>query len=500
MLFNSSAFLIFFIAVFFIYHFVLGKIGFRGAMPQIIFLTLASFVFYSYERPSLLILLLLSLAVNSLATKAIIVYRHQDLKDKARLVALLAVAFNLAVLATFKYAALIIGTFFNIGPGDSLLQTVKDIPLPIGISFYTFQGISLLVDVYTADKTGQIISGDDKMERHFSSELLSFSTKIAFFISFFPQLIAGPILKAKQFMPQVGAKTIRDIQWDIAVKYLILGFFLKNVVADNLKEVTNQITHPAIVERMPVIDLIAVVYGYSLQIFADFNGYSLIAMGLAALLGYRIPINFNFPYIATSITEFWQRWHISLSSWLREYLYIPLGGNRKGRVRTYINLFIVMFLGGLWHGAAWSFALWGSAHGLFLAIERLFRGRGQKTATKRSPTHPLNLLRLFLVFNLVSWTWLLFAIPDFDGIIGYVHHLFSNPVGLTPITLFTVGLFGFPVLVYHIWGLACHNNQELRERQKEGKFQLIEGAIYSLLLFFVITNSGAPGDFIYFQF
>ncbi|MFN9911764.1 MAG: MBOAT family O-acyltransferase, partial [Pirellulaceae bacterium] len=219
--------------------------------------------------------------------------------------------------------------------------------------FYTFHGISLLVDVFRG-RNLETFERDKSLYRHLADTLL--------YLVFFPQLIAGPIIKAKEFYPQVTLKSIRQVDYQGSVRLLILGLFLKTVVADNLSEQTFWIAYPYFLGKSSA-DLLLLLYGYSAQIFADFAGYSLIAIGLARLLGYQLPDNFHFPYLASSIGEFWRRWHISLSSWLCDYLYIPLGGNQKGAVRTYFNLIIVMFLGGLWHGAAWSFAIWGLWHG-----------------------------------------------------------------------------------------------------------------------------------------
>ncbi|MEM7383850.1 MAG: MBOAT family O-acyltransferase, partial [Verrucomicrobiota bacterium] len=223
-------------------------------------------------------------------------------------------------------------------------------------------------------------------------------------------------------------------------------------------------------------------------------GYSLIAIGLGRLFGYRFPINFNFPYIATSFSEFWRRWHISLSSWLRDYLYVPLGGNRAGRIRTYVNLFLVMLLGGLWHGAAWSYAVWGAAHGLFLAAERLL-SRQKAGAT---PSVLGQLLRMTWVFTVVSFLWLLFVLPDFSKALLYFQAIAENRAGVTARNAFTVLLFGSPIVLYHVYGM-------LRERMGQQAFlsrgsRLLDPCVYGLLLWLIFVNSGSSGSFIYFQF
>ncbi|MEZ6126145.1 MAG: MBOAT family O-acyltransferase [Planctomycetaceae bacterium] len=263
---------------------------------------------------------------------------------------------NLATLAFFKYSGLLSKTFLQPIHNGQLTDLLAAIPLPIGVSFFTFQGISLLIDTYRARSDQQLsilVS-----ERHSGRWL-----DVALFISFFPQLVAGPIVKAHDFLPQIKPKSRRDLDWTYIFRTLTTGYFLKMVVADNLKLYTAWIEFP-VFHTKSTLTLLTMLFGYSMQIFADFAGYSLIAIGVAAIFGYRLISNFDFPYISTSFSEFWRRWHVSLSSFLKEYLYIPLGGNRSGRLRTYRNLLLTMILGGLWHGAAWSYAIWGLAHGL----------------------------------------------------------------------------------------------------------------------------------------
>jgi alginate O-acetyltransferase complex protein AlgI len=330
-------------------------------------------------------------------------------------------------------------------------------------------------------------------------ETIWFHARVWFFKSFFPQLIAGPIVKANEFIHQIGAKRFADIEWDTAVKRLIAGFFLKMVVADNLKEATNAgLAYPNFL-LLPKLNLLALLYGFSFQIFADFCGYSLIAMGLAKLFGYELPINFNFPYLSRSITEFWRRWHISLSTWLRLYLYIPLGGNRLGEARTYVNLFLVMFLGGLWHGAEWRFAVWGTAHGILLALERML---GVKAPAEAAPP-PWNLggiIRLLITFNLVSALWLLFKLPKFGYVLEYARCLITNPGGAQPQGIFVIILFSLPVIVHHAFQALPGAADRLRARLGELAVSRAEAALYGVLLFAILVNAGTPGEFIYFQF
>lgn len=257
------------------------------------------------------------------------------------------------------------------------------------------------------------------------------------------------------------------------------------VIADNLSAVTFWIKYPYFQWKSPV-ELIVLLYGYSFQIFADFAGYSLIAIGLAALLGYRLPDNFNFPYAAKSISDFWRRWHISLSSWLRDYLYIPLGGNRHGALRTNFNLMTVMVLGGLWHGAAWSFALWGLWHGIGLVVERPFLSRESRFAASRAG----QALRVFLVFNFVTLGWLFFKLQNSHEALLYLRTMFTpNPYMTSALTLLLIGMFGFPVIAYHALATT-------RLRLSSRMAQVLKGA----MLFLIVTSAGPAVEFIYFQF
>jgi alginate O-acetyltransferase complex protein AlgI len=250
-------------------------------------------------------------------------------------------------------------------------------------------------------------------------------------------------------------------------------------------------------EKLPLlgrIDLVALLYGYSSQIFADFAGYSLIAIGLAQLFGYKLPDNFNFPYLSASVTEFWRRWHISLSSFLRDYLYIPLGGNRKGPWRTYLNLFIVMFLGGLWHGAAWRFALWGVSHGVLLAIEKAWRDR-QGFNDGAESGRVAHLLRMFVTFNVVSFLWLTFLMPDVGQVATYVRTLLTTSTLVTSLqNLYIVAVYALPVAVYHAVAY-------LRERPiAPVQIAVVRPVSLAAMLMLIVLNSGTAGAFIYFQF
>jgi alginate O-acetyltransferase complex protein AlgI len=485
MLFNSWEFAILLVITFVLYYLPWTQ-GRYGKAWQVMVALVASVVFYGWEDPQLLWLLAISCVGNAIATARIILYKVQGDEARMRIWVRYAVILNLLLLAVFKYLPFVAGMLPFLP--DAWVLAAKAIPLPIGISFYTFHGISMIVDVARGEVTRE---SDAMLSR--GSSFTKGVRDIGFYLLFFPQLVAGPIVKAKQFWPQIAAKRRQDIRWMHVMKSLILGFFLKMVVADNLAEQTVVLTQPWMTSLGP-ISQVMLLYGYSLQIFADFAGYSLIAIGLAALFGYTFPINFDFPYLATSVTEFWRRWHMSLSAWLRDYLYIPLGGNRKGEMRTYINLFLVMFLGGLWHGAEWKFALWGTLHGLLLGVERFCFRNHQKRTEARPAWRAV--IGWCYAFHAVTLLWLTFLMPDMKQIVMFFQEL-TVPGRLNGPALYVSVFFGSFVIFYHFVGY-------LREHQQEWSKRLLSPHVsaiaYATMLLLIITNSGAPGGFIYFQF
>jgi alginate O-acetyltransferase complex protein AlgI len=414
-----------------------------------------------------------------------------------------ALGFNLSALGFFKYAPLI-GPW--IVPGMDAHRIKELIPLPIGISFYTFQGISLVCEAWWARDRG--LAGLDVPVRRASgsfdaAELGWFHAKVWFFKAFFPQLIAGPIVKAKEFLHQIDPKALSEIDWDGAVRKLVLGLFLKMVVADNLKEATGTLTSESInspgFHELPLVTLVLLLYGFSFQIYADFAGYSYLAQGLAKLFGYNLPDNFHHPYLAGSLTEFWRRWHLSLSSWLREYLYIPLGGNRNGEGRTYFNLFLVMFLGGLWHGAAWSYAVWGTVHGIGLAFER-WTGLGRITPVSEM-WNWRRVVRVGITFHVVSALWLLFQFRELADVLKFAQALLHAPGGFSPQLGFVLLFFSVPVVGQHFWSAwRNHRSGALAARPVGGSNCWLETFAYAAMLALVLVNAGGPGSFFYFQF
>jgi len=476
MLFNSLGYLYLVIIAMLVYY----ARPFRKA--QVFVLIASSFYFYAYNTPLLLALLVFSTLLFAFFSYTA---RH-NFKINRSVFLIAGVTTALGILTLFKYGPLLAKTFIFPLTGDKngIASFIMAVPLPIGISFFTFEGISLIVDSFR---------NRDSREKAFEAIEPGFANHLrntAFFISFFPHLIAGPIIKAHQFFPQIGEKYFKNINWGYAFRTLILGYFLKMVVADNLKDQTFWIAYPYFTSHSS-FSLLSMLYGYSIQIFADFAGYSLIALGTASLFGYTLPVNFNFPYIARSFSDFWQRWHISLSTWLKTYLYIPIGGNKKGVLRTYFNIMTVMFVGGLWHGAAWSYAVWGIWHGLMLILERFFGGNN--SSSQRGTLS--SVLRVSFVFSAVTVSWLFFKLPEFGHVLLYFKNIATNfNYQSNPGIIINIFLYSLPVVFYHAWYL-------LKSQPAIANFyRRFEFIPYGIMLFFILTNSGSSDEFIYFQF
>jgi alginate O-acetyltransferase complex protein AlgI len=380
----------------------------------------------------------------------------------------IGIAFNLALLAFFKYKFLFVvstsPSLVGVAPIDFLLK----LPLPIGISFFVFHNISLLVDLTRRKSAPPDL------------------TSVFLYIIFFPQLVSGPITRAEMFMPQIKPKDFGEIPFVEAAKWILTGFFFKLYVANNLNEMTSYMDFP-LYETLQTQDRWLLVFLYSYQIYADFFGYSAIAIGLALLFGYRLPVNFNLPYASISFSEFWTRWHISLSSWLRTYLYVPLGGNRHGLFRTYLNLMIVMGLGGLWHGAGLSYLMWGLLHGFLLVIERPFIARLQSIDST-----VFRAARISFVFVCVTMLWIFFKLPNFDHAIGYLSGMFTSSTNPNPPKLFynLALLYSLPVMIQHL------ASRSLFERTLRGA----EPYLYGLMVALMYLEAGPETSFIYFQF
>ncbi|MCG8580933.1 MAG: MBOAT family protein [Bacteroidales bacterium] len=372
---------------------------------RIAFLFLASLFFYYKTGGYFFSLLVFSTIVDY--SLGLAIYQSSG-KLKRKLLLSLSLIINLSVLAYFKYTYFLADTIslltsnpintydYLANASNQALGTSFDIDkitLPVGISFFTFQTISYSIDVYRRELTPV-------------KNIVDFG----FYVSFFPQLIAGPIVRAKQFIPQIYKRLILSEKWIWWAALLITGGLLKKMVISDFLSVNfvdRIFEHPI---SYSGFEIVTAIYAYTLQIYCDFSGYTDIALGVALLLGFRLPKNFNHPYKATSLIDFWRRWHISLSSWLRDYLYIPLGGNRRGRIRTLFNLMITMFLGGLWHGAALKFIIWGTLHGLGLIVNHTFNRIIKRT------NKVLRFIGWFITFNFVVITWIIFRVDSIENI------------------------------------------------------------------------------------
>jgi alginate O-acetyltransferase complex protein AlgI len=406
--------------------------------------------------------------------------------ERRKLYMISGVAINLSLLIFFKYKRLLMPepVFAGWFGADSTWRDIYGLALPIGISFYVFHGISLIIDSHRSPET-LANSG-----RHF----LAHSMKTVLYISFFPQIVAGPIAKGKYFYPQISIKRFQDIKWVSALRALAHGYFMKEVIANNLNQLTAPMVRPLLWPQTASSEMALMTVSYSAQIFADFAGYSLIAIGLGRLFGYELPINFNQPYFADSFTDFWRRWHISLSSWLRDYLYIPLGGNRKGDYRTYLNLMIVMFLGGLWHGPEWKYATWGLAHAVALAVERLIE-RGRRQTDLPRPML-LKIARILFVFSYVSLAWLFFRLNSVSEVIAYLGFIFAwKDVSTTfhSLNMMLLWLFCGLVLIQHTIG-------ELSVNHRIAWIERFDPVFTGFLIGMSIVARGKTSAFIYFQF
>jgi alginate O-acetyltransferase complex protein AlgI len=392
-LFNSFEFAAFFAAVLACYFAVRGW-AWRKAI-----LVAASYIFYGSWYPPYALLLLATSAFDYL-----IAARMDEATDtrlrKAWLIA--SVTANLAVLSFFKYGGFIVDNINLALQSVSLpalaAQTTSGWIVPIGLSFYTFQSIAYVCDVYRRDVRA-VRSWPDYLA----------------FVSFFPLLAAGPIMRARDLVAQFEiprpVPTLPVV--GTALYLIVLGLFQKVVMADNLAPLVNFVFKTPL--AFSSIDLWAAVYGFAFQIYFDFAGYSNMAMGIAALLGFTIPRNFSMPYIALGFSDFWRRWHITLSQWLRDYLYIPLGGNRYGRLLTFRNLMLTMVLGGLWHGASWTFVIWGALHGIYLSSERIVKAVAAHFDITGADTFIGRFLSMVLTFHLVCVGWIFFRVEGGTG-------------------------------------------------------------------------------------
>ncbi|MCD8292169.1 MAG: MBOAT family protein [Prevotellaceae bacterium] len=374
----------------------------RRTTARLLFVTLFSYYFY-YKSSGTYFYLLAIVTVGDFLFARLMARTESQWRRRLCLAASLVV--DLGLLAYFKYTNFLGGVLASLTGGTF---HAFDIFLPVGISFFTFQSLSYTIDVY-------------RREIPPLRSLLDY----AFYVSFFPQLVAGPIVRARDFIPQIRKPLFVSREMLGRAVFLIVGgLFKKAVISDyiSVNFVERVFDNPSLYSG---VENLLGVYGYALQIYCDFSGYSDLAIGIALLLGFHFNVNFRSPYKSASLTEFWRRWHISLSSWLRDYLYISLGGNRKGKARRYLNLIVTMFLGGLWHGASWNFVFWGVLHGVGLAAHKVWQG----LVGRRLEGKPLPRLRRFcctlVTFHFVCLCWVFFRNADFAHSIGMLRQIFT---------------------------------------------------------------------------
>ena len=475
MIFSSGLFLLLFLGFTFIYMCLQKKLTAR-----LLFVT--AFSYYFYYKSSGIYFFLLAIVTISDYLLAGAIYRNKEKKGLRKFLVTLSLLIDLGLLGYFKY------TNFFAGMVAQMLEynfQPWDIFLPVGISFFTFQSLSYTIDVYRGNL-----------------KPLPSILDYAFYVSFFPQLVAGPIVRASDFAPQIRKPiVITNDMFARGVYFIMIGLFKKAVISDyiSLNFVDRVFDNPSLYSGL---ENLLGIYGYAMQIYCDFSGYSDMAIGIALLLGFHFPLNFNAPYSAVSITDFWRRWHISLSTWIRDYIYISLGGNRKGKVRQYFNLILTMLLGGLWHGASLNFIAWGGMHGVALAAHKVFSTSILKHKRDYKSKGIRRIFGVFITFNFVCFTWLFFRNTSFDTSIVMLNRIIYE---FHP-ELFLQLIDGYKyVFALMLLGYITHF---IPNRWQEGIISgikrtnvVIDALLIVIVIYIVIqVKSSAIQPFIYFQF
>jgi len=490
LIFSQYLFLFIFTVFFLIYTFIYKNITVRN-----LYLLFFSLFFYYKSGGFYFWILIFSTVVDfNLANW---VYRAKTYSRK-KIFFILSIGMNLALLGFFKYSYFFVDLInqsfhtqlkaynFLSGLSNMIAGTnydVSEIILPVGISFYTFQAMSYTFDIYRGNL-------------HPVKNIWDFG----FFISFFPHLVAGPIVKAADFIPQVYKPYhVTRAEMGAAIFMIVKGLIKKVLISDyiSINFVDRVFDAPQLYSGF---ENLMAVYGYALQIYCDFSGYSEMAIGLALLMGFRLGINFNSPYTSLNITEFWRRWHISLSGWLRDYLYISFGGNRRGRIRTYVNLFLTMLLGGLWHGASVKFILWGGLHGIALVIHKLWKKMSGSFV--QVPKSLAIFLSWFITFHFVSFCWIYFRAPDMETVYSIAGQIAGH---------FTVGDLWVKVMAYKavmsliVLGFGIHLLPAVWKKQWELYFiqlpDILKALVVAVVIFMLYQIASSDVQpFIYFQF
>jgi D-alanyl-lipoteichoic acid acyltransferase DltB (MBOAT superfamily) len=477
MLFNSFIYLLFFPVVCFFYWVLPGK--YRNA-----FLLLASYYFYMNWNPLYGLLILFSTITTWLCAWML---KEKTKQEKKKVILVFSLLINLGILLIFKYANFIT---FNINELFSILHIkfevpVLDVLLPVGISFYTFQAVGYIIDVYKKNVPAE-------------KDLLTY----ALFISFFPQLVAGPIERAKNLLPQFHRIHHFDTpNFTQGMRLILWGYFMKVVLSDRLA-IYVDLVYDNIPSHNSITFIVASVF-FAFQIYCDFGGYSNIAIGCAKIMGFELMTNFNRPYSSASVTEFWRRWHISLSTWFRDYLYIPLGGNRCSRKRNYFNVLITFTISGLWHGANWTFVIWGALNGIFQVIEKILTGFRKKLLVffKLSKTpRIIHCFNVFVTFIVITITWIFFRAKTLGDAMQIFDRILSVPGGLFRVPMQALSYGSFFILLLIISDFLQEKNNG-RHFFLENKYSWVRYISYLtvviLILLFGVFDSSR---FIYFQF
>ena len=489
-----------FLIPFFLFFLVYRKLN---TQKQNILIVVSSFYFYGLWDWRFLGLLILQTVSDYFCALIIAESKEKSIK---KLVMYFSIAFNLGMLATFKYANFFIDSFLTLFPyfGTPHSQKIIHFILPPAISFYTFESMSYVIDVYR---------GTAQAEKRFFS--------FAAFISFFPKLVAGPIERAHTLLAQINKKRVCTLDAFLSgVRLFMWGLFKKLVVAENMGALSEPMfSDPS---KYDSLTLLFAAYCFTLQIYGDFSGYTDMARGLSRMMGIELSLNFNFPYFAKSLGDFWRRWHITLGTWLRDYIYIPLGGSKKGEFRHLTNLLITFFASGLWHGADWTFVLWGVFHGVFVAIEAFFNKR--ETLSKFIEMVP-SWVKVILTFHIVVLLWILFrsenigiAVLYYKGLFGFlgfentkyfiyniIHSKSFPDVFSFLITLFSPQAWRLCVL-FIVYGSLMMIVNSLQYAKANKEFDLAISVFYQSILYsliiaqLIMLGSQSAAQFIYFQF
>ncbi|MBD5638548.1 MBOAT family protein [Clostridium botulinum] len=471
MVFSSQIFIFIFLPLTLLIYYTLGNI-FSGNIFKNYISLFASLIFYAWGGIKYLPVLCSSIFINYIF--GLIIDKLKDKKRFKKFFLLIGIILNLVLLFYYKYYDFLIG---NINRISNVTFQYKEIALPIGISFFTFQGMSYIIDIYRKDA---------KVNKNIIS--------VALYISFFPQLIAGPIVKYKDIDNQIRKRKETMEYFSYGIERFVIGLSKKVIIADTVAGIADTIFSLSNVGiDQPTAWLGAICYTF--QIYFDFSGYSDMAIGLGYLFGFKFMENFNYPYISKSITEFWRRWHISLSTWFKEYLYIPLGGNRKGN--TYLNLFIVFLVTGLWHGASWNFVAWGIWNGIFIIIEKIIN---KKRWYIKIPSFIKTTITMFIVIL----GWVLFRANGLMDAINYLSIMFGINKATT--VTFQFSYFVNKKIVFwmfmSILGCTPVMGNILKSHQNKKIFQIAKtmfiGILLIITIIFIVNSTYSP--FIYFQF